>query len=67
MKLLKGFKRVSLEPNETKKVQIEVNKKDLAWFNPESKSWEIEKIKYSIYVGLSSKFEDLLKTEISID
>ncbi len=66
IKLLKGFKRVSLEPNETKKVQIEVNKKDLAWFNPESESWEIEEIKYSIYIGPSSKFEDLLKSEISI-
>lgn len=67
IKLLKGFKRVSLEPNETKKVQIELNKKDLAWYNPESKSWEIEKIKYSIYIGPSSKFEDLLKTEILIN
>jgi len=67
IKLLKGFKRVSLEPNETKKIQIEFYKKDLAWYNPESKSWEIEKIKYSIYIGSSSKFEDLLKTEILIN
>lgn len=67
LKLLKGFTRLSLKPNETIKAHVEVKKKDLAWYNPESKSWEIERIKYSIYVGASSKFEDLLKAEIEIN
>ena len=64
-KLLKGFTRVSLEPNETKKVTIKVNKSNLAWYNPQTEKWEIEKIKYSVYIGGSSKMKDLLKEKIS--
>ncbi|MFX1497744.1 MAG: beta-glucosidase [Promethearchaeota archaeon] len=67
IKLLKGFKRINLKSNETKRVHIEFLKRDLAWYNPESKSWEIEAIVYSIYVGSSSKLEDLLKLEITIN
>ncbi len=66
IKLLKGFNKIKLEPNEMKKVQIEIKKEDLAWYNPKSKSWEIENIEYLIYVGSSSRFEDLLKTSIKI-
>lgn len=65
-KLLRGFKRITLTPSETKNVEIEVNVKDLAWYNPESKTWEIEEIKYSIFLGSSSKNEDLLITEIKL-
>ncbi|MFX0138855.1 MAG: glycoside hydrolase family 3 C-terminal domain-containing protein, partial [Candidatus Hodarchaeota archaeon] len=63
IKLLKGFSRISLEPNEIKKVKIEVLNKNLAWYNPESKSWEIEKIRYTLYMGGSSKTEDLLSIQ----
>lgn len=65
-KLLKNFKRVALKPNETKNVELEISKNDLAWYNPNSNSWEIEKVKYSIYVGSSSKYEDLLKVDIAL-
>ena len=65
-KLLRGFKRVNLNPNETKNVEIKVSVKDLAWYNPESKSWEIEEIKYMVLMGSSSKKEDLLITEIKL-
>jgi beta-glucosidase len=64
-KLLKGFKKVFLKPNQTQKVSIEIPKEELGWYNPEKKMWEIEDIKYTIYVGGSSKEEDLISTEIS--
>jgi beta-glucosidase len=64
-KLLKGFRKVFLKPNQTQKVSIEIPKEDLGWYNPETKMWEIEDIKYKIYVGSSSKEEDLISTEIS--
>ncbi|UCD02582.1 MAG: glycoside hydrolase family 3 C-terminal domain-containing protein [Promethearchaeota archaeon] len=67
IKLLKGFSRVSLEPNEIKKVKIEVSKKNLAWYNPKTKSWEIEKIEYTLYIGGSSKAEDLLSTQFNLN
>ncbi|MFX1499809.1 MAG: beta-glucosidase [Promethearchaeota archaeon] len=66
LKLLKGFKRVQIQPNELKNVKIEVLIKNLAWYNPESKSWEIEKIDYTLYIGPSSKKEDLLSTQFNL-
>ena len=66
IKLLRGFKRVSLNPNETKTVSIEVKKKDFAWYNPDNRVWEVENIEYAIYIGSSSKNEDLLTTQISL-
>ncbi|MHA1233906.1 MAG: beta-glucosidase family protein [Promethearchaeota archaeon] len=66
IKLLRGFKRVALIPNEKKSVSIEIKKKNLAWYNPDNRVWEIESIKYTIYIGSSSKNEDLLTTQISL-
>lgn len=65
-KLLKGFKKVLLDPNQTKNVTIEVSKDELAWYNPETKRWELEDINYSIYMGNSSKEEDLVSTQIKL-
>ena len=66
-KLLKGFTRISLEPNQTKNATIEIPIKRLAWYNPQSKSWEIEQINYTAYLGKSSKTEDLLSTQFTLD
>ena len=66
IKLLRGFKRVALKPNETKTVSIEVKKKDLAWYNAENNRWEIENITYTIYIGGSSSNKDLLKEKITL-
>ncbi len=65
-KLLKGFKKVEIKPKETKNVNIRVNNNDLAYYNPETKKWEIERMKYTIFVGLSSDIKALLNTEILI-
>ncbi len=66
VKLLRGFLRTYLEPNESKTVAIEVPYKNLSWYNPESKSWEIEQITYTLFVGSSSKIEDLLSSKFTI-
>jgi len=66
VKLLKGFSRISLKPNEIKSVRIEVPKRNLAWYNPKSKSWEIEQIQYSLLMGSSSRIEDLLSTHFML-
>ena len=65
-KLLKGFTRVSLEPNETKKVTLKIKKSNLAWYNPQSKKWEIENINYSVYIGGSSEIKNLLKENLKL-
>ncbi len=66
IKLLRGFKRVPLEPNETKTVSTEVKKKDLAWYNPDNNAWEVENIEYTIYIGASSSNKDLLVKKITL-
>ncbi len=65
-KLLRGFTRVALEPKETKTVSLDMMKKDLAWYNPENRAWEVENIKYTVYLGSSSRNTDLLTTQISM-
>ena len=67
IKLLKGFKKVEIKPKETKSVTIIVNKNDLAYYNPETKEWVIERMKYNIFIGPSSNIKYLLKKVISIE
>jgi beta-glucosidase len=65
-KLLRGFQKVGLEAGETKIISISFNKKDLAWYNPESESWEVENINHTVYVGSSSDIADLLSAELKL-
>lgn len=48
VKLLKGFKRVELEPGEEKTVKIDINKEELKFY--EKGSWRLDEA-YNIYVG----------------
>jgi beta-glucosidase len=66
LKLLKGFARVKLEPNKETKVEIEIPIKNLSWYNPKSKSWEVENIEYNLYMGSSSRKEDLLSIQFKV-
>ena len=67
VKLLRGFDKVPLAPGETKAVTLSVPVKDLAWFNPETSSWQIEPMTYEVLVGPSSRREDLLKGTFTVD
>lgn len=66
-KLLKGFTRVTLSPGETKTVSIACPFEKLTWYNPETKSWELEKMEYQAYIGTSSAKEDLILNSFIID
>jgi beta-glucosidase len=66
VKLLRGFKRVSLNVNETKTVTIKCPLDKLCWFNSESNQWELEKMTYEAYIGSSSDRNDLLEGTFSI-
>jgi len=52
---LKGFSKVEIEKAETVTVKIEIPVKELAFYNIETKSWEVEKGEYNIKVGQSSR------------
>lgn len=55
IKELKGFKKVNLDPGQSKIVVIELNKKDFSFWNPETKDWFFEKGTFVIHIGSSSK------------
>ena len=63
---LKGFDKVLLTPGETKTLNLSLKAEDLAYYNVDRKKWIVENIDYIIYVGPSSRKEDLLTTEFSI-
>ena len=67
VKLLRGFKKISIPSKEIKNVSFKLNINDLSWYNPEKKKWEIEKIKYKILVGSSSRNNDLIHSYISLE
>jgi len=58
-KLLRGFEKINIEPGETKTATLKVAARDLAWYNPDAGEWQIEKMKYSVLVGRSSRERDL--------
>jgi len=66
IKDLKGFGRIQLKAGETKTFKKEILAKDLAYYDIKTSKWQIEEIEYVIYVGPSSKNEDLLSTTFNI-
>ncbi|MFW9879277.1 MAG: beta-glucosidase [Candidatus Thorarchaeota archaeon] len=66
IKDLKGFTKVVLNPGETKTLNLKLKAEDLAYYDLDKREWVIEKIEYIIYIGPSSRKEDLLKTTFSI-
>jgi beta-glucosidase len=65
-KLLRGFKRVTLQPGEIRRVAIACPVDQLRWYNPATSSWELEAMEYQAYIGCSSRDEDLLKGTFSL-
>ncbi|MEL6973834.1 MAG: glycoside hydrolase family 3 C-terminal domain-containing protein [Bacteroidota bacterium] len=65
-KLLKGFQKIELEANEIQTVSFNLPVSELAWFNPEKQNWEIEEMEYELFVGTSSRNDDLVKTSFKV-
>jgi beta-glucosidase len=63
---LKGFKRISLEPNETQTVVFEITPHTLSrWI--EGKGFSVESDEYILMVGSSSRDKDLKKITLKVD
>lgn len=62
---IKEFSKVSLEKGESKEVKVKLDKRALAFYNCDKKSWEVERGRFNICVG--SSVEDIrLSKEIII-
>jgi beta-glucosidase len=66
LKELKGFAKVKLAPGETKRVVIALPANRLAYYDEQLPGWRIEPIAYRVYVGPSSRSEDLLTAQFHI-
>jgi beta-glucosidase len=66
-KVLRGFKKVWLEPNETARVSIPVLVSELKIYNPEEERWFLEKGKYRLWVGRSSGDPEFTTLEIEVE
>jgi beta-glucosidase len=64
-KELKAFKRVRLEPGETKTVHMDIPVKDLAYYDERS-GWTVERTSYTLIVGEHSLDERALRAEFKI-
>uniref|UniRef100_UPI00404AA107 beta-glucosidase n=1 Tax=Fulvivirga sp. TaxID=1931237 RepID=UPI00404AA107 len=65
-KLLRGFEKVTLDINQAKIVEFRIPIEELAWYNPDTKRWEIEAMNYEVYVGNSSDTAGLLTGEFDL-
>jgi beta-glucosidase len=55
-KQLRGFERVgSLQPGESQKVEFALDRRDLSIWNVTAQAWELQKGRYSVRVGASSR------------
>jgi beta-glucosidase len=59
---LKGFKRINLQPGETKTVQIPLKAESLAYWDTDTQKFIVEKDKIKLMVGVSSADIKLEKT-----
>jgi len=52
---LKGFKKIGLEPGETKTVKFTLDKEALSFYDPEAKRWVAEPGAFEVLIGSSSR------------
>jgi beta-glucosidase len=54
-KELKGFTKVSLQPNEETRVSISLNQRSFSYYNTQIKDWTIDPGRYEILIGASAR------------
>ncbi len=54
-KELKGFSKVSLQPGETQRVTVELDQRSFAYYDVNSRDWEVTPGTFEVLVGRSSK------------
>ena len=59
LKELKGFARVSLKANETKRLSVTLNQRSFSYFDVSTHQWKADSDEYFIYVGSSSQKVEL--------
>lgn len=63
---LKGFKRITLQPGETRTVTITTPKSKLEYYSEDEDCWKLEKGKYQAYIGNCLSDDHLTKVEFEV-
>jgi beta-glucosidase len=63
-KLLKAFRRVTLQPGEVARLHFDVNLDTLCWRNAETHGWELERDDYQVMAGGTS--DQLVEVVVSV-
>lgn len=66
VKILRGFERVSIQPGETKTVELFCPAEELQWYDANHNTYVLEHMEYQVYIGTSSAKEDLLSGTVSL-
>jgi beta-glucosidase len=66
LKELKGFQKVNLQPGESKKVTITLDRRSLAYFNVATRTWDVAPGLYKILVGSSSQDIELQRPLVNL-
>lgn len=53
MKVLRGFEKKTIRPNEHKRILFELTRRDLSHWDVEKQSWGLQAGQYAVYVGKS--------------
>lgn len=59
---LKGIAKIWLQPGESRRVNIEIRPRDLAFYDPAKQQWIVEPGEFEIMIGASSRDIRLTKT-----
>jgi beta-glucosidase len=66
MRELKGFSKVHLEPGQTRQMDFSLAARQLAYYDEQQANWIVEPLTYAVYIGPSSRTEDLLSAKVRI-
>jgi beta-glucosidase len=66
IKELKAFQKITILPNENKMINFELSLQKLAYYDGITAKWVIELGEYQLFVGGSSRSQDLLSLNFSI-
>nr|WP_090885981.1 glycoside hydrolase family 3 C-terminal domain-containing protein [Evansella caseinilytica] len=69
-KELKGFEKVSLQPEEEKAVTFELDRRAFAYYNVDRKDWHVETGDFDLLVGSSSQeihLKETIRVESTVD
>jgi beta-glucosidase len=66
VKLLRGFNKKTIQPLELTHADFTVSPSDLAYYDPDTKQWKIEKGTYKVYAGNNSDEKSLITQTFTI-